>query len=168
MSNRKGFVQDAITIVISLFTISVLFIAALSFFSGVSAGMNSTLTTPETQQGKDIAVYTNDNVDWVLDFLFAMLFISLPIASMILAFFNNIPSFFFFGSLGLVLLVVIIGGAFGEAWISSSADSNFGIQAVRMPITNIILSNFGLYSLFIMVIILVGTYVKMSDSNASY
>lgn len=166
LQQKKGFVQDAITIIITLFTIGVIFVVGLMFFSGLSSGLNESLTTPETAKGLEIATYTNDTIDWVMDFIFAMLFISLPIASMILAFFNNIPNFFFWGSLGIVLLVVVLGGAFADSWGSMNSDSVIGIQMARLPITSIIMNNFGLYSFFIIVIILAGTYIKTQQGGA--
>lgn len=160
LEQKKGFVQDAITIIVLLFSVALIFIVALQFFSGLSQGLNQSLTTPETARGLAIAEQTNEDAGWVFDFIFAMLFISLPIASMILAFFNDIPSFFFWGSLGIVFLVIIFGGAFAEAWSSAGTDPVFGLQVQRMPITDIIMSNFGIYALFVVVIILAGTFVK--------
>jgi len=81
---------------------------------------------------------------------------------------NNIPSFFFVGSLGLVLLVVVLGGAFSDSWNSMATDGVMGVQVARLPITDIIMSHFGLYSLFVVMIILAGTYIKSTSGGVSY
>lgn len=166
--NKKGFVQDAFPIVTTIFVVAIILIIGLIFISKVSDGINQ-ISDPVADQAQSMTTYVNDTADWVFDFLLSMLFISLPIISMILAYLNNIPSFFFFASIGLMLLVVIIGGAYSSAWGDMHDDDTLNTQINRMPITDTILSHYGMYSFFVMIIIISGTYVKMrAQSGYTY
>lgn len=160
--NKKGFVMDAIPIIATVFGVAILCIVALSFFSALSDGLNQN-TDPVTERGRSIATSVNTDIDWVLDFILAMLLIALPVGSMILAFFNNIPPFFFFASLGVILLIVVFGAALAEGWENSNKDNNFFTQSQRMPITDFIMINYAMYSLFVITIILGGTYIKIRN-----
>jgi len=154
--------MDAIPIIATVFGVAILCIVALSFFSALSDGLNQN-TDPVTQRGRSIATSVNTDIDWVLDFILAMLLIALPVGSMILAFFNNIPPFFFFASLGVILLIVVFGAALAEGWENSNKDNNFFTQSQRMPITDFIMINYAMYSLFVITIILGGTYIKIRN-----
>lgn len=159
--NRKGFVLDVFPIISLLFVVAILFVIALNFMSGVAGGLNQTSTDPNATA---IAVGMNTDLGWVLDFIFIMLLFSLPVGSMILAFLNNIPPFFFFASIGMILLAVIIGAALSDGWTSSHDDDTFDTQANRMPMTDYVMTHFGVYALFCIIVIMSGTYVKMKNS----
>ena len=87
--------------------------------------------------------------------------------SMLLAFFNNIHPLFFWASLGLTMLMVIIGSAFGDSFTSIANDTSFLGVTAQMPYSTIIFSHFGMYSLFVVLVIAAGVFVK-SRSQAGY
>lgn len=125
-------------------------------------------------QGSDLSQVAKDNADdlstgWpgAMDWIFAALLIGLPLASMGLAYFNNIPSVFFYAILAMLFLMVFIGWGLQSAWenIIVSGDA-FSIYAVNnLPITTYVMNNFGLYSLIVVAIIGFGTYVKMNSGG---
>lgn len=158
--SRKGFIGDAFAIIAILFTMAICFVVAMAFFSGLDAGLN--VSQYPIAQG--IVTSTNSNIDWTLDFLFIMALLSFPVGSMILAYVNNIPPFFFFASFGVVLLVVVFGAAFSQGWKDASEDGIFGLQADRMPMMDFVMTHFAVYALFCVVMIAAGTYVKLKNS----
>lgn len=164
INDRKGFVMDAIPIIVMLFGFAIVSVVAMKFFAGVDAGLNLS-TDPNAARGVAIAAQVNDDIDWVMDFILVMAMVSLPIGSMILAFFNNIPPFFYFASLGVVLLVVVFGAALAEGWTNSNDTAEFSSGSSRLPMTNFIMENFGKYALFCIMIIMAGTYVKIQNSQ---
>ena len=165
--NKKGFMGDVFPIVALLFGIALLFITSLTFFSGLESGLNGTIT--DFPIAEHIVETTNNDIDWTLDFLFMMALIAFPVGSMILAYINNVPPFFFFASMGVVLLVVIFGAAFSSAWDDSNDnDGFFSVQSARMPMTNFVMSHFGVYALFCSIIIASGTYIKLKNNAYGY
>lgn len=97
-----------------------------------------------------------------MDWFFIALLTGLPLASMALAHFNNIPSTYFYLLLGVLLLMVFIGwglqGGYENLQAQGGDFANYLTD--EMPLTNFILTNFGLYSVIIVLIIGYGTYVK--------
>jgi hypothetical protein len=104
----------------------------------------------------------------VVDWIFVALLIGLPLASMALAYFNNIPAIFFFGIIGVLFLMVFVGWGLQAGWEGIMADGgDFSIYVSSgLPMTNFILSNFGVYSLLVVAIIGFGTYVKAGREGA--
>lgn len=158
--NRRGFIMDAFPIISILFIMGVLFVIALLFLSNIDAAMQD---QPDLN-ARRMATTMNEDAAWALDFIFIMALFAFPLGSMILAFMNNIPPFFFFASLGVLLLVVIIGGAFADSWTTANTDTIFRVQSERMPMSFFVLSHFGVYALFVIIIISAGTYVKLKNS----
>jgi hypothetical protein len=158
---------DAIPVVIGLFIAGIMIVIAMFIMSGINEAVQA-IDSPEAARAKTIATDTNDALPWVLDFFFLMLLITMPLASMILAFLNNIPPFFFWASIGVMLLVILLGGAFGEAWASATTDTLVQAQVSRIPMTNYVLNNFGIYSLFVITIIAAGVFIKTRSQGGYY
>lgn len=158
--NKKGNLFDAIPILITVFVLGFVFVVALNMFSAINESTDQLPNSTEFTKAKEIGTFTNDNIAWVLDFILLMMFITLPVGSMILAFFNNIPPFFFWASIGVILIVLIIGGILQDSWSESYKVDSFKLQADRMPMTTYILNNYIIYSLLVIIIIAGGVFVK--------
>lgn len=156
--NRRGNVMDSIGIIITVFTVAILCLVGVLFIQKLYDGITGTAGLPST--ATNMVTDMNTDIGWVLDFFIAMLFISMPIASMLLAFFNNIHPLFFWASLGLTMLVVILGAAFGDAFVSVMNSDTISSASSEMPITTTIFSHFGMYSLFVVLVIAAGVFVK--------
>lgn len=156
--NRKGNVMDAIGIIILIFSVGLLCWVGVLFINGFNDGIQATTGLPSAATTMSAGVDTN--IGWVLDFFVLMMFLALPIVSMLLAFFNNIHPLFFWASLGVTMLVVIVGSAFGDAFMSVANDSTFAGVATQMPYSTLLFNHFGMYSLFVVLIIGAGVFVK--------
>lgn len=161
--NRKGNLFDSIVIVV------ILSIFAFSVLMGVFliGEINSAFqATDIPDQAKTITQYADSQLPWVWDFWFGLFFIGLPLVSMGLAFFNDINPVFFWVSLGLVLIVVLLGAAAANIWNNvMSSSATLDLVADRLPITNFIMSSYGLYAFVIFIIIAAGSFVKMRGAS---
>lgn len=119
----------------------------------------------------DLSKETIGNFDsaWggAMDWFFLALLIGLPLSAMALAQLNNIPSTYFYLVIGVLLLMVFIGWGLQGGYESIQAqDTDFSnYLANEMPVMNWIMSNFGLYSILIVLIIGWGTYVKQRNGG---
>lgn len=154
--NRRGNMFDAFQIVPMLFIIGILTVIAIMFMSSVKTAFTGT-------DAETLTTTVDTQAVWTLDFFFMMLLVSLPLASMILAFFNNIPPFFFWASIGIIMLAVILGSAFGDAWTSFVASGDSATAAARMPMMNLVLTNFGVYTFLCILIIAAGIFIKTQN-----
>lgn len=164
--NRRGNVFDSIGIVVSVFTVGVLCLIGVFFIQQVYAGITSSTNIPTEATG--MVTTLNNDIGWVLDFFILMMFVAMPIASMLLAFFNNIHPLFFWASIGVTMLVVIIGSAFGDSFVSIMNSGSLTTAASELPMSTMIFSHFGVYSLFVILLIGAGVFVKSRQSSGGY
>lgn len=156
--NRRGNIFDSVGIIVTVFTIAILCVVGVLFVQKLYVGITSTTGLPST--ATNMVTDMNTDIGWVLDFFIAMLFIAMPIGSMLLAFFNNIHPLFFWASIGVTMLVIIIGSAFGDAFVSFMNSDTITGATSEMPITTTIFNHFAMYSLFVVLIIAAGVFVK--------
>jgi len=95
--NRQRNIMDGLAILVTIFSIGILCYVGVLFINGFNDGIQATTGLPTA--ATSISAGVDSNIGWVLDFFILMMFLALPIVSMILAFFNNIHPLFF----GLVL-----------------------------------------------------------------
>ena len=165
--NRRGSVFDMFVILGILF-LAVLIAALSLFFINTFTGVINNATGSMFDSAKTMTTSFNTDAPGVLDFILLMLFIGLPLFSMILAFFNNIHPVFFYASFGMVILIIFVGAAYGQLW-GSFADTDIGtVSELRLPMTSFILNHFGLYALLATIMILFGTYVKLKNNAYGY
>lgn len=155
--NRRGSLFDMFWILFVIAAGLVVVLMANLFISGLNDDIqNSNIPS----RGKQFMSTFESQNDWVLDFLFVMLLISLPMVSAILAYFNNIPPFLFWASIGVLLLVVVLANIIGDAYVNvTTAD---GISAVMstMPMTDYIMRHFVIYAVLCSFIIMFGVFIK--------
>lgn len=162
--NRRGNVFDSIGIIVTIFSVAILCLIGVLFVQNVYNGIVGTPDLPPT--ATNMITDMNNDTGWVLDFFVAMMFLAMPIASMLLAFFNSIHPLFFWASIGVTMLVVIIGAAFGDAFVSFMNADTMLSAAAEMPITTTIFSHFGMYSFFVVLVIAAGVFVKARGGYA--
>lgn len=163
--NNRGNIFDAFTIVYMLFAVAIILVVGIIFVSKLSDAFDND-TIPDRAKG--MASDVDGQAGWVFDFLLLMLLVCLPLGSMILAFFNDIPPLLFWASIGVSMLVIILGSAFGDAWVTMVSDGGeLGLAASRMPMTSTVFNHFGVYAFFAVLLIIAGVFVK-SKSNVGY
>lgn len=165
--NKRGNIMDMLTIFVILLVAIILVIVFLVFQRKVNDTIQAINQTAgpgvNTAYAADVSQSMDDNFGWVLDFIIIMLFISLPIVSMMLAFMNYIPPFLFYAVIGITMLMVALGAGFSLGFtnlINGSSDA--AIASSRIPMTSFVFSHFGFYTLFAMILIISGVYVKQS------
>lgn len=158
--NKKGTIFDGIVILLIILVFGILLTISLYFINTVNEQFQDDNTVP--QAAKDITGGFNTQASWVFDFLGVMAMISLPIISLILAFFNNIHPLFFWASFSLSLIILIFASSIGDMWISIT-DDTLASTVARMPMMDWLLSNYGFYALFIIATVGFGVFVKSRD-----
>ena len=156
--------MDGITIVFLLFIIVIVAIVFLVFQRKLNDAVQNLTNVPGSANVLPAQQYSQDmdnNFGWVADFLIIMLLVGFPLVSMVLAFLNNIPPFLFYGSLGLTILVVALGAGFSTGFVSLIGSGNdTSVAAARMPMSSFVFSHFGVYAFFVVLLIILGVYVK--------
>lgn len=150
--------MDGVGILVTIFTIGILCFVGVLFINELNDGISGTTGLPS--EATDMTADLDTNIGWVLDFFVVMMFLALPIVSMLLAFFNNIHPLFFWASLGITMLLVIIGSAFGDSFVSITSDATLGAVSAQMPMSTLLFNNFGMYSLFVVLLIAAGVFMK--------
>lgn len=159
--NKKGNVYDAFIILGMMFFIGIVSILMLLLVGTVKDALVADDSVP--QVAKDIVVNGEGQLPGIYDWFFALFFIGLPIVSAIFAYFNNIHPLFFWASMLVVIVVVLVGAGYQVFWEELATDSELYAQMIRLPITNLVMTNYGMYSLLVFVIIAAGTFIKLRD-----
>lgn len=155
---RRGNLFDMFWILFAIGVGLIIVVMAQMFISGLN---DSIQASDIPSRGKQFIGTFDSQNDWVLDFLFVMLLISLPLVSAILAYFNNIPPFLFWASIGVLLLVVVLANIIGDAYTNLTTAAG-GISNVTsaLPMTNFIMSHFVIYAILCSMIIMFGVFIK--------
>ena len=156
--NRRGNLGDG------PFIITNLFIMALGAFVAlmVLRAFNDAIALlPGMDVAQSIMTEALVAAPQVFDLWFATFFIGAPLVSAVFAYVNNIPPFFFFLSIGYSLFQILLGKALELAYTAFVAAGDPATIAASVPMTNYILSNFGLYSYLVIVVVAIGTFAKI-------
>lgn len=113
--------------------------------------------------GKEVVAGWNSALPSSFDWILAVLFIGLPLIAFGLAYVNFIPRVFFFVFIGLLFVMALIGGVVSTMWGSVLTADIMSDAAATMPITNFIMTNYGVYFLITVFLISIGTYVKYGE-----
>jgi hypothetical protein len=116
-------------------------------------------------EARNMAASGESQLPGVFDWWFMVMFIGFPLLSAVFAYFNRIHPLFFWLSILIVILIVIVGASYKEIWGAFISDDLLGAQAARLPMTSLVMGNFGLYSFFIFLIIAFGTFVRLQKGN---
>lgn len=159
--NSRGNMYDALPILGVMFTIAIMSVLMLFLVGTFKDELVADESIPQVAQ--DIVVKGESQLPGIYDWFFALFFIGLPVISAIFAYFNNIHPLFFWASIALVILVVLMGGAFQVFWEELSGDDDLNTQMQRLPITNLVMNNYGVYAFLTFIIIAAGTFIKLRN-----
>jgi hypothetical protein len=163
--NRRGNVLDSLLIILVMVALAITGLLMVGFANIISDAFNQSNSIPT--DAKELSNSVNQQTPGIIDFAFAMLFIGLPLLGMALAFFVDTHPIIFWASLGLVLLLVILAAGFSVAWEALTQEGFLSEAAHKLPITNFIMNNFGVYAFLVFCIMAFGTFVK-SRSGGYY
>lgn len=151
--------HDSLFIVVSLF----LFVIVAATLGIMLSTFNTAIQSQDVSEvAKTGTASMSSQWGGVMDWFFVALLIGMPLAAMGLAALNQVPPFFFYMVLAVLLLMVFIGWGFQSAFENIIASgTTFGAYlSSDMPLTTFIMNNFGLYSMLIVLLTGIGTYVK--------
>ena len=160
--NKKGTLFDGVVAVFWVFVIAICCIAML--FASTLFNEQISQDPQMTDYTKQVVAEYDNNLAWIYDFLCVILLISLPMGAAILAFVNDIPPFLFVIVAILNGITIIMGSIFSDSWNEMISHDATAAIAARIPITNYIIQNFGLYATFVVMVILFGVYVKIRNT----
>lgn len=164
--NQKASVYDVIPIIMMMFGMAFAAVIVVTMMNLVNTDFAADTTISPVAQ--HIMATGASQAPGTFDLIFVMLFVGLPMISAVFAYFNNIHPLFFWASLGIVLLIVMVGAGLAQLWADINTDTLLASQAALMPMMNFILSHYGLYSFFVFVIIAAGSFVKLRGGNSTY
>ena len=156
--NKKGFIGDVPTTMIYTFIGAVTFLIVLTILSIFNSSFQADSNIP--QAAKNISSLGITEYSNLGDGFMALILIGIPLIAAGLIYYLDSESIFFW-ILGSLLAVFVIGGAvFGWLWEKFTTNTILETYVTQMPITNYVLSNFAMYSLFITVILMAGLFFK--------
>lgn len=156
--NSKGSILDAAYLIGGLFLFALIAIIGVILVSN----LNSIFQGIEGFPAATFIMSTvATNYPSMMDFWFICLFVGAPLVAAVLAYFNNIHPFFFWISLLFSLFLVVFGKALQLAWNSFLTDDVIATTASSMPMMNAVLSNYGFYTFLVVIIISIGTFIKL-------
>lgn len=152
--------QDSFFIVTALVVFVVAAVSVGLILNAFNTAIASDTTISQTaRNGAD----SMDNA-WgsVMDWFLAALLFGLPLVSMGLAHTNVVPNLFFYVTLAVLLLMVFVGWGLQAGFESIIANGGAfaSYLATSMPISNYVMTHFGIYSVIVVAIIGYGTYAK--------
>lgn len=157
--NGRGNLLDAIPALIILFVIVIIVFVGMLFIDNINDAFMNTPGVPAV--ASDLSNDIDTQAGWTFDFIIVMLLVTLPLVSAMLAYFNDIPPYFFFATLGVLLIVIIFANAFNDSYVSFSTSSTATTNiANRLPMTDYIMSHLVIYSLLSAAIIMFGVFMK--------
>lgn len=166
--NKKGNILDVLTILLVVSLLAAGMFLFVYVQKNISSAINTSLTgNPDATTALAMNTSVDNSFAWTIDFFVVMVMFGLPLLAMILAFFNNIHPFFFFASIGFSMLIVVVATWFSQGWSQFLASSDLSSMVYFMPMTNWVMSNFVVYAVFAILMLVFGVFVK-SKSNQGY
>lgn len=158
--NRRGNLFDGFTI-ISYFVIFVLVCGIIGYVISLYNGAISADSSIPSE-AKTFVSDINSDYPVMIDGIGIFILILLPLASAALAFLNNINPIMFWVSIFYLVFVELMGIFYNWVWNSVlSSSTALSDYLTQLTITHFIMSNFAIYSLFVMTVIIAGVYLRM-------
>ena len=157
--NKKANLFDVLYIIGFVFIIGFFSLIIIMIMDNINTEVQ--LSTDFPQVAKDLFANQRTQLPGMFDWWFGLFLIGLPLFSACLAYFNNIHPVMFWIGLPIILIAIFLGAAYSEVWKAAVADPSLASYANELPITNLVLTNYGKYSLLIALIVAFGTFVKL-------
>jgi flagellar basal body-associated protein FliL len=138
--NKKGSIVDIFYIVLVMFIISIVFVIGWVIFSRVNTEFQS--HSDLSTEGKAIMQSSTDKYVRTFDNLFLTVGIALYIGAMILAWNVDISPVFFFLSIVIFAVLVILAGVYGNAFYTFSENAQITTYASDFNIIPLVMNNF--------------------------
>ena len=151
-------VQDSGFTLVFIFLFGLIAVLAVLFFSFLAPVLNDALSASPLS----VQIVT-EWTDWLPSFMswvFAIIFVSLPLIGAGLALIVSVDSFWWWIYFALSIIILALGWMFQSLWGWFTAVEIVGDAASTMPLMNLIFSNYAVYSVLTLLFIGLLTYVK--------
>ena len=151
-------VQDSGFTLVFIFLFGLIAVLAVLFFSFLSPVLNDALSASPLS----VQIVT-EWTDWFPSFMswvFAIIFVSLPLIGAGLALIVSVDSFWWWIYFALSIIILALGWMFQSLWGWFTAVEMVGDAASTMPLMNLIFSNYAVYSVLTLLFIGLLTYAK--------
>lgn len=163
--NKRGNITDAFLIIIIIAGLSIVAFFFVFASERLMDGLGNTPVIAATPTSAGMINDVDTNLPWVVDFILIMIMFGLPLISMILAFFNNISPFFFFASVGLTMLFLVVSSWMGDVWTSFTRNQDMAATQSELPMTDFVMDNYPLYAMYSIIMIIIGVFLKNRNSS---
>ena len=157
--NKRGFIGDVLTILVGVFTLSIVVLVMVLVVKTFNDDFQAMPDAPaEAKAISDAAATTYPGS---MDFFVVSAMFGLPIVSAALVFFLDVSAMFIWIIVIISFLYVLVAAALAIGWdaiINSAALS--GVVAT-MPMTTQIMNNYALYALYAVIVIVAGMFFRM-------
>ncbi len=151
-------VQDSGFTLVFIFLFGLIAVLAVLFFSFLAPVLNDALSASPLS----VQIVT-EWTDWLPSFMswvFAIIFVSLPLIGAGLALIVSVDSFWWWIYFALSIIILALGWMFQSLWGWFTAVEMVGDAASTMPLMNLIFSNYAVYSVLTLLFIGLLTYAK--------
>lgn len=160
-----SYIADTIYVFVFLIIVGILGVIGVILVDNVNdAFQNSNVD----QIAKDAVGQADATYPSSIDWIFAMLFIGLPLVGFGIAAITSIPTIFYWLALGVNFFLTIIASFIQDSWVSYTSDSFIAGYATQLPIMNLIMTNFVIYVIVVMILLGIGTYVRFGAKGSVF
>jgi hypothetical protein len=165
LMNRQGSIFDAFFVLGVVFLLVVVVGVGMYLAGAVNDAFQG--MTDISTESKTMLQNVDNDLPGVVDLILVIIIVGLPLVSMVLAFFNNIHPVFFYVSISVLVLIVFAGIVYHDAW-ERFDGTIIGEVYDGMPMTKFFMDYFGIYSLLVGVMIIIGLYMKTQAQQGYY
>lgn len=162
LMNKKGSMpMDLILVMITLFIFAVSLLVAYTVWDEYKQGTNTTLTS-------SVQEHINNKTDVMLsafDYLFMFMVVGLVIALVISVMLIKSHPAFFWITLFLLVIIIIIAGVFSNAYSEISNTTSFSRADNEYDTVKFVMDRFPTFILFMSVIVLIVLYARSRYSG---
>lgn len=161
--NNQGSIIDIITIIIIGFLMAIVGVILVTFVSTVNDALQADNNIPS--QTKYFVDTANDDYPTMVDSIIIIMLFGLPVVSAIFAYFLDFSSILLWAMIIIMMLFIIIGAVFSNAWESATDGSSLQSAANNLTMTNFILNHYALYVLFAFLIVIAGMFFRVRSGQ---
>lgn len=157
--NKKANIFDALSIISFLIVLGLFSLVMVLVMDQINNSVQADDSFPAV--AKTLYGNMRTQLPGMFDWWFGLFLIALPLLAASLAYFNNIHPIVFWLVLPIIIISIFLGAAYAEVWKSAVADPSLSVYANELPITNVVLTNYGKYALMVSLITAFGTFIKL-------
>lgn len=161
--NNHGSIIDIITIIIVGFVMAIIGVILVTFVTVVNDALQADDNIPT--QAKYFSDTASDDYPGMVDAIIIIMLFGLPVVSAIFAYFLDFSSILLWAIIIIMMLFIIIGAVFSNAWESATEGSSLESAANQLTMTNYVLNHYALYVLFAFLVVIAGMFFRVRSGQ---